>query len=228
MAIDECLLESAADGETTLRIYAWSEPTLSLGYFQAADERLGFPEFEPLAVVRRASGGGAILHHHELTYSFATKRVARTRSEELYLDFHETLIEVLNTLGVSVQCFQETGDDDAPVKAPFLCFRRRSPFDLVAGPHKLLGSAQRKSKSALLQHGSLLLHASPFTPLLPGVSDLADRELAVGELLDLWRPRLEYRLELSFREGQLTDTERDRSATISTGKFASPDWLNKR
>src|SRR5436190_15116613 len=72
MAIDEALLESAAtDGVATLRLYQWSEPTLSLGYFQAAEERERHQASTNCPLVRRASGGGAILHDRELTYSLA-------------------------------------------------------------------------------------------------------------------------------------------------------------
>src|SRR5689334_21696416 len=72
MAIDDALLESAAEaGVATLRLYQWSEPTLSLGYFQAAAERKTHQPSLTCALVRRASGGGAILHDRELTYSLA-------------------------------------------------------------------------------------------------------------------------------------------------------------
>src|SRR5882724_9809402 len=72
MAVDEALLESAAvDGIATLRLYQWSEPTLSLGYFQPAADRQTHPASRECPLVRRASGGGAILHDRELTYSLA-------------------------------------------------------------------------------------------------------------------------------------------------------------
>src|SRR5688500_2618026 len=72
MAVDEALLESAAErGIATLRLYRWSEPTLSLGYFQAAGDRIQHPASLGCPMVRRASGGGAIIHDSELTYSLA-------------------------------------------------------------------------------------------------------------------------------------------------------------
>ena len=70
MAVDEALLEAAvAGGDATLRLYQWSEPTLSLGYFQRYDDRNRHDASRDCAVVRRQSGGGAILHDRELTYS---------------------------------------------------------------------------------------------------------------------------------------------------------------
>jgi lipoate-protein ligase A len=238
MAVDECLLESAANGVTTLRVYAWSEPTLSIGYFQATRERVQFEPLKKLPVVRRASGGGAILHHHEVTYSFATPNAPLGRSEQIYRDFHETLIEALSSFGVAVQIFDMQSKSEETQPSPFLCFQRRSPFDLVIGQHKVVGSAQRKSKSALIQHGSLLLRASPHTPDLPGICDLGacdtfcdtfpPSEIDHRELIQAWLPLLENRLGLSFPIAQLTDFEQRHAAAIATDKFASPDWLNKR
>ena len=75
MALDETLLESAADGgESSLRFYGWSQPTLSLGYFQPYDDRCQHAASRNCPAVRRASGGGAILHDREITYSFALPR----------------------------------------------------------------------------------------------------------------------------------------------------------
>src|SRR5690242_1143259 len=75
MAVDEALLETAADaGIATLRFYQWNEPTLSLGYFQAAAERNQHSMSSGCPLVRRASGGGAILHDRELTYSIAMRQ----------------------------------------------------------------------------------------------------------------------------------------------------------
>ncbi|MCC7425164.1 MAG: hypothetical protein IT428_33255, partial [Planctomycetaceae bacterium] len=72
MAIDEALLETAVDAEQcTLRFYRWSEPTVSLGYFQKPEEAAADPLLAGLPIVPRLSGGGAILHHHEWTYSIA-------------------------------------------------------------------------------------------------------------------------------------------------------------
>src|SRR5687767_13677741 len=71
MAVDEALLASAAAGVATLRFYTWSQPTLSLGYFQHAHQRDAHAASRSCPLVRRASGGGAILHDRELTYSLA-------------------------------------------------------------------------------------------------------------------------------------------------------------
>src|SRR5947199_97360 len=72
MAADDALLEgTATSGRPALRFYAWDPPTLSLGYFQPAADRLADPRLAALPFVRRPTGGGAIVHHHELTYALA-------------------------------------------------------------------------------------------------------------------------------------------------------------
>lgn len=172
MAFDEALLETAATiGEAALRIYRWSEPTLSLGYFQK-----GLPPDLPdmlrrLPRVRRLSGGGAILHHREWTYSVALPKshpLAR-RAESLYEAVHEALIAALAGFGISARM---RGVAVPEAESSFLCFRRGDPRDVLVGGSKVIGSAQRRRRGAVLQHGSILLAASPLTPEVPGLFDL--------------------------------------------------------
>ena len=104
MAFDEALLEAAATrGETTLRIYRWSEPTLSLGHFQKTLPA-GMPEsLHGVPCVRRLSGGGAILHHHEWTYSCAVPKghPLAQRTERLYDVAHAAIVTAFGRLGVA-------------------------------------------------------------------------------------------------------------------------------
>ena len=174
MAVDEVLLERAAEGAPPcLRFYRWSEPTLSLGYFQSVAARAEHPESRHVPLVRRSTGGGAILHHHELTYSWTCSTIHRSAaaSRELYLAFHETARELLHPLGIQAELVT-TPLLSVPGPEPFLCFQRRAEGDLVVGPHKILGSAQRRRQGALLQHGSLLLKTSDQAPQLAGLAAL--------------------------------------------------------
>ncbi|MBA3314285.1 MAG: lipoate--protein ligase family protein [Planctomycetaceae bacterium] len=171
MAYDEALLEAAANrGETVLRIFQWSQPTLSLGYFQKTLPP-DLPEaLRALPRVRRLSGGGAILHHHEWTYSCAIPKshpFAKT-AEILYEEVHRALIDAFHRLGVNAS-LRVSDDGDAA----FLCFLRGDPRDIVVAGRKVVGSAQRRRRGAVLQHGSVLLRHSPLTPSVPGLLDLA-------------------------------------------------------
>lgn len=172
MAVDEALLESAAErGVCTVRVYRWSEPTLSLGYFQSAESVRADPTLRGLPVVRRLSGGGAILHHHEVTYSCVVPAAQRlvSRPPELYALVHSAIFGVLRRRGFPVQF---RGDIENSAGEPFLCFGRGDRNDLLLHGQKILGSAQRRRRGTILQHGSLILHRSAFAPQFAGLCDL--------------------------------------------------------
>ena len=172
MAVDEALLEAAAkEGQCTLRWYRWAEPTVSLGYFQSPENHAEQPELAELPFVKRLSGGGAILHHHELTYSAAISAahpLARTPGD-LYGAIHRRIADVLSKRGIPARLRGEEGNI---TDQSFLCFCRGDANDLVVGGHKIVGSAQRRRRGAVLQHGSLILKSSPLTPQIVGLSEL--------------------------------------------------------
>jgi lipoate-protein ligase A len=172
MARDAAMLQSAVDQkQCSLRFYQWDRPTLSLGYFQRPE--IIPTEFSQLPYVRRLSGGGAILHHHELTYACAipaTHDLARNPTG-IYQAIHDQIVAVLREFGFNIRT---RGRSEKQQDEPFLCFRRQDPHDLIVGSHKVLGSAQRRRKGAVLQHGSLLLSESEFASGLPGLLDWSD------------------------------------------------------
>ena len=188
MAVDETLLESAlADGRTTVRVYQWSAPTVSLGYFQDADEFERDTQWRGLAAVRRLSGGGAILHDREVTYSLAmpASHSLTAQPSRLYRVAHEAIIEVLGQHGIHARMRGELApsiDHRPSTIDTFLCFGRGDPNDIVLGAYKIVGSAQRRRRGAILQHGSVLLERSPHAPEFSGVRELAYVELDPAEL----------------------------------------------
>lgn len=182
-----------------VRIYRWQEPTLSLGHFQSIDQLTNswdtkdVPALQKLPWVKRRTGGGAILHDCEWTYSITIPTTNQSRpsakghqnalpaskgaSEILYRAVHRCIAQGLQEMGVPAEFSEEC---TCTIKKPqqssksdegFLCFHRRSPLDLVIGPAKILGSAQRRGNSGLLQHGSLLMNASAVYPSLMGLMD---------------------------------------------------------
>ncbi len=172
MAIDECLLAAAADGgAATLRLYRWAPPTLSLGCFQKlADPARARPPLAVLPVVRRITGGGAIVHADELTYALALPaghRLAGERPADLYTWMHRRLAEALAALGALTR-FQGGEKVLTGRAGPFLCFRSHAPYDLMAGGEKLAGSAQRRTRRGVLQHGSVVLNRTH--PVQPSAS----------------------------------------------------------
>lgn len=184
MRIDEQLLDrAAAGGRSTLRFYEWKEPTISLGYFQ---KDLVVPDtFAGLPVVTRLSGGGAILHHHELTYSLAIPKAEMSEKPTAYYRiFHRIVIACLGELGLDCQLRGEAASD--PENKTFLCFSRSDPNDIVHGIHKVVGSAQRRRRGAILQHGSVLLQRSSYASDLPGIFDLGARMIRPAELAEMF------------------------------------------
>ncbi len=183
MALDEALLEAALAEEIIFsRWYRWAEPTLSLGYFQAPDDPLIDDRFRDLAKVRRLSGGGAILHDREWTYSCvipATHPLAETPLQ-IYHQIHDAIIAVLQRFDVPAALRGEFLD---ALEGNFLCFQRGDSRDIVCHGQKILGSAQRRRRGAVLQHGSLILQASPVAAEIPGILELAGSVPPESELV---------------------------------------------
>ncbi len=181
MRIDAQLLDRAAtDGTNWLRFYQWSEPTVSLGYFQR-DSPVPVA-LANLPIVTRLSGGGAILHHHELTYSISlSKEGSWARNpRSIYQVIHTVIVGCLAGLGL--ECSMRGDAMSDPENKTFLCFSRSDPHDVVHGEYKVVGSAQRRRRGAVLQHGSVLLNASKYAPDLPGIFDLGARQIEPEQL----------------------------------------------
>jgi lipoyl(octanoyl) transferase len=163
MAADLACLDAVAEGAPpALRLYQWSPPALSLGRFQpdtdvdfAACQRLG------VEVIRRPTGGRALLHGGDLTYSVALPRPPGPAGhiDALYRRIAGALIVGLEALGVRA----EIGSDPGP--AGPVCFVAAQGADLRVGERKLCGSAQVQKGPVVLQHGSILLERLPFDEL---------------------------------------------------------------
>lgn len=228
MAVDEMLLDAAEPEQPcTLRLYQWSEPTLSLGYFQAHADRESHMESRLCPVVRRTTGGGAILHDIELTYSFVSPiGKAFAGSQSLYKAFHATLIQVLAVEFQVDASMIQTKDPASP--PPFLCFQRRSEGDVVIGDWKIAGSAQRRRRGAVLQHGSILLGGSENAPELLGIKEVTQVVLRPFELVAPWVDAIEKLLNRQFRESELSKSEIAATEEIECRRFATDSWTNKR
>ncbi|MCE5267831.1 MAG: lipoate--protein ligase family protein [Planctomycetaceae bacterium] len=231
MAVDEALLEAATEGHSTLRFYRWSEPTLSLGYFQTYKDRFAHEASRDCAVVRRSSGGGAILHDIELTYSLAVPEqhpLAATRLKT-YRAVHFALIAALKRWQIEagmLTCATAPRPDGG--REPFLCFQRRSPGDVLVGCHKVAGSAQRRCRGAVLQHGSLLLARSPAAPELDGLKELGGKPFSAEEFTQAWLQELSGVLGVAWRQEQLPAAQRRRAAAIEAEKYAAALWTENR
>jgi lipoate-protein ligase A len=171
MALDEALLEHCRGGGGSpgdfpvLRIYGWSVPTLSLGRFQDAPRALDEGCFRDrgIPVVRRPTGGAAVLHDREVTYCL----VGPTQESPFSGSLLESYRRIASGIAAGLSLLGVQPDPGAPRPSvrrrlhPGQCFARASSYEITFEGHKVVGSAQVRRKGASLQHGSILLDANP-------------------------------------------------------------------
>jgi lipoate-protein ligase A len=163
MGVDEALLATAAaGGPASLRLYRWDGPWLSLGYAQAdGAARRGACARAGVGVVRRTTGGRAVLHGADLTYAVAAPEAWLPAGlEASYALLADALEAALRGLGVAVDR-TPAARAGARGLAEFDCFAGPAGHELCAGGRKLVGSAQRRSGGGILQHGSIRLAPDP-------------------------------------------------------------------
>ncbi|MEA3312902.1 MAG: biotin/lipoate A/B protein ligase family protein [Caldisericota bacterium] len=161
MAIDEALLiiERERGFPPALRVYKFVPPTLSIGYFQKMEKEVNFAHCKELGIgyVRRPTGGRAVLHDRELTYSVTMAHPHSILEMNLLDSFHylcEGIIEAISLLGGNAY-FSDREDNE--ISSPS-CFAAPTFSDILLNGKKVVGSAQRRNDCGLLQHGSILYH----------------------------------------------------------------------
>jgi lipoate-protein ligase A len=158
MDLDRRLLELAEDDPSTayLRLYAWSPPALSLGHFETIEavdlERAGR---DGVDVVRRPTGGRIVLHKADLTYTVALPRGRRATVTELYVALSGAILAGLRALGADVELARGPLERSAARARP--CFLSAARHEIAYAGRKLVGSAQRLGRRAVLQHGTIPL-----------------------------------------------------------------------
>ncbi|MBN1436029.1 MAG: lipoate--protein ligase family protein [Sedimentisphaerales bacterium] len=235
MAVDEAILNSVNDhtAPPTLRFYQWDQPTISLGYFQkfaeVADQH---SDVARLPVVRRQTGGGAILHDDELTYSLVLPLDLgnqHTDIEKLYGIVHDSFIQSLAWFGINAE--YRGGDDRGNAqRGPFFCFARTHRLDLVVGPDKLLGSAQRRMKNAVLQHGSLIIRRHfPQQPAAEAaqIAEQSKNFFDLDKLIELTAQQIAAQLKLALEIAPLTALEKALAQQFED-KYNGEDWTEQR
>lgn len=167
MAVDEAIVQAVGDGLSlpTLRFYGWNPRTLSIGYFQKAEEEVDFQELRRRGIgfVRRPTGGRAVLHHMELTYSLILPEHypgLPQRVTEAYRMLSEGLLFGFRHLGLQAEMVNLSSEAEKMKYASggsAVCFDSPSWYELVVEGRKVAGSAQTRQKGVVLQHGSILL-----------------------------------------------------------------------
>ena len=235
MGVDEAILESVNAGESgaTLRFYGWREPTISLGYFQEYQEFAGQDqEIRNLALVRRQTGGGAILHDDELTYSLVVPLAGKEETEivNLYRLMHDAFTEALGRWSAAVRYRGNEGDSRTSAvnsqRGPFFCYARDHRLDLVIGEDKLMGSAQRRLKHAVLQHGSLILGRRFKQQTSAELRKAVGKTFEIGALIDHVIELVGVKLQMRPVDGELSAAERELLIGLKQ-KYAGRKW-NRR
>lgn len=252
MAVDEAILESIGAGQSlpALRLYAWAPPCLSLGYAQAvADIDLDRLASYGWDLVRRPTGGRAILHADELTYSVigpsCEPRLAGSVLES-YQRLAQALLQALILLEAPAQA-NPSSPPPASAKGP-VCFEVPSNYEITVDGKKLIGSAQARRREGVLQHGSLPLGGDlrRITQALKYPAELmrleaAERllahattlEAALGKLISwesaagAFTTAFQQALNLALEPTGLTDAELKRAGELVEQKYANPAWTNR-
>jgi lipoate-protein ligase A len=224
MACDEALAAKVPETQLPiLRLYQWNVPTLSLGYFQPYSGRSSHEPSLTSPCVRRSSGGGALLHDNEWTYSVAVPSGMFADTERLYALFHESFCECLADWGI-----EATRWGKAPIDSDeFLCFQRRSSADVIVAGRKIMGSAQRRRRGVLMQHGGVLLAQSSSAPELPGLAELTGKQLGEDFIKD-WIRALSQKLGWSWQLSEPESCEKELALTLENSRFGTEEWCQRR
>ena len=229
MARDEHLLDDEAGRPASLRIYAWKPPTISLGCFQRFAQVAELPhDVRDLPIVRRQTGGGAILHDREVTYCLVmddSVALARQSPAAAYRLVHECWQAALAESGIVTELAPDSFPLPSPRSGPFFCFEKPGRTDLLLNGRKLLGSAQRRTRGRVLQHGSLLLDGRFASH--PGAHLNSPGKALLAGWIESFVGQLAERLELTPTTAEWTS---DQLADVaeSRAKYASDEWTRRR
>jgi len=254
MAVDEAILEATGRGEAppTLRLYSWDPPCLSLGYAQPnSDVDRHFLSSLGWDLVRRPTGGKAILHADELTYAVigphAEPRLAGGVIES-YQRLSAALLSALGLLGIPAESLENPGRSYQEAIHNPVCFEIPSHYEITYQRKKIIGSAQARRQDGILQHGSLPLSGdlTRITQVL-AYPDNANRQIAAERLVTravTVEAALGYQIEwetaaqafatafqkvlnLALDAGKLTPFETQRAADLVTEKYNHPGWTDR-
>jgi lipoate-protein ligase A len=252
MALDEALLHSVAEGNSgpVLRFYRWSPATVTLGYAQSVvdDIDLDVCKTAGLDIVRRSTGGRAVLHDHEVTYSvIAPINSGRFGSSVLdcYRVISEVLLEVLRNLDLPAQLVPGKAKGGQKNSAKAVCFSVPSQYELVVEGRKVAGSAQKRHEQCFLQHGSIPLDIdldllgrvlkADVNPETAGalnsvgwLNQMSDVVPSVQELEARIADEFARQLQIEWTHSEPTREECVAAEKWFAEKFSHPEWNYRR
>ncbi len=255
MAIDEAIMTYHAQGLVlpTLRFYGWNPATVTLGYFQRAEREVDKDQCEALGIdiVRRLTGGRAVLHDEELTYSVIISEdhsLMPNTVTESYKVLSQALLEGFHNLGLEaelakvIKSSHKAGTSSA-------CFDAPSTYELVIDGKKIVGSAQVRKNGVILQHGSILNHLdvnklfhtikmdnlklkerikSSFLNKATSINHVTGKKCSWEVLCHAFYDGFQKALNIELEAGSLTPEEIQLAQELVKTKYSTDEWNYKR
>jgi len=253
MAVDEALLSevSSRSSPPTIRVYGWEPPCLSLGVAQPiSDIDLDSLQQNGWSIVRRQTGGRAILHTDELTYSIMAPKdhpLVQGSILDSYKRLSKGLLQTLKLLGVDAMA-QKQYSTITPANKGAVCFEVPSNYELTISGKKLIGSAQARKYEGVLQHGSIPLFGdiSRIVDVLNYANEILREEAKIRvlsraatiesvsgklfvfeEAAQLFKKAFQTEFNLDFFDGTLSDNENILATDLQQSKYASKTWTER-
>ncbi|MBO8129307.1 MAG: lipoate--protein ligase family protein [Peptococcaceae bacterium] len=248
MAVDEAILihHSKGDVPPTIRFYGWDPPAVSTGYFQDLQREIDLDACRRLGVgwVRRVTGGRAILHDQEVTYSVVASEDEFLVSGSVlqsYLKISRCLLEGLRILGINATMSTGRKSDHSSAA----CFDAPSRYELVVDNRKLIGSAQTRKYGCILQHGSIPIHLNvdklfsvlkftneklrerlqrDFARKAISLSEAGGRSYGYGEVVRALSRGFAGTFKIVLEEGTLTEEEEETARILMRDKYGTEKW----
>ncbi|MDP2945343.1 MAG: lipoate--protein ligase family protein [Atribacterota bacterium] len=255
MAIDEAIMIAHREGlvPPTIRFYQWSPPAVSLGYFQDLQKEIDVDVCQDMGIdiVRRPTGGKAVLHDKELTYSFIIREnhpLVNNSILETYKKISGGMIRGLSYIGVTAEL--------VPLREKFeihhsdfksICFSVPSQYEVQVEGKKIVGSAQVRKREIVLQHGSLLIELEkdklfsvfnfPSAQIrerfktrfnATSLEEILKRKINFSELSEILPRGFEKEFGVSLLEGKLTEQEEKISKELLENKYLTYEWNYER
>jgi len=259
MAVDEAILQLHSEGKVppTVRFYTWEPATLSIGYFQKAEKEIDFAELRKhqLGFVRRPTGGRAVLHDQELTYSVVvSERHPKMPSSvtEAYKVISMGLLHGFQNLNLQAEMVSLASEEEKEkYSSPgsSACFDSPSWYELVVEGKKVAGSAQTRQKGVILQHGSILLDMDvellfsllkfpservkermmeSFRQKAVTINEVSPVQVTLADAIAAFHKGFASGLEVELVESELTAEERALAEELARTRYATDEWNFRR
>ncbi|NGQ94740.1 lipoate--protein ligase family protein [Brevibacillus sp. SYP-B805] len=259
MAIDEAILVAHSEGKVppTVRFYTWNPATLSIGYFQKAEKEIDLEQVKAhgLGFVRRPTGGRAVLHDRELTYSVIVSEShpkMPSSVTEAYKVISMGLLHGFQALGLEAEMVSlATEEEKEKYSSPgsSACFDSPSWYELVVEGKKVAGSAQTRQKGVILQHGSILLDMDvdllfsllkfpservkqrmidSFRQKAVTINEVSAKPVSLADAIAAFRQGFASGLGIELIEQDLTAEERALAEELARTRYAADEWNFRR